>query len=486
MLVVEDDHSYGLLLRYQLENAGYTPVLTRSGEEGLQKLRETDPAAVLLDVNLPGKKGPEVLEEIHAISPELPVVMMTAAGTIELAVECMKRGAYDFMIKPLEVERLQAILRNAHQNRDLRNRVRFLEGALSRRHAFDQIIAFAPAMRSMVEQAQRASQTDMDVLVLGESGTGKEVFARAIHFNSARHKGPFVAINCGAIPEGLLESELFGHEKGAFTGASARRAGCFEQAHGGTLFLDEIGEMRPDMQVRFAARAGTARSAARGRRPHAARRCTRDFRDQSRPERTLERSEIPHRFVLPARHFGARTAADARTDRGYRPAGAAFPARSAPRRTHSCVDHFARGPGRADEVSVAGNVRELRNAIERAVVFEDSETISVGSLPPDIIRHVIGQQAVPPPKLTDTLNAASIRALLASQTFHADARQRAGCCGNREYASNEPGKFSLPVSAAGGETSRSGGGALAFPEQLRWTATATRFRLRLRARPVKF
>ncbi|MCZ7646615.1 MAG: sigma-54 dependent transcriptional regulator [Planctomycetota bacterium] len=251
ILVVEDDASYGLLLRYQLQREGYEPIVVQSGEEGLKKLGESEPSVVLLDVMLPGKDGRVILDEIHRNIPELPVVMVTAAGSVEMAVECMKRGAYDFLTKPFEFERLYAILRNAIEYHELKMQVRNLEGALFQKHGFEKIVAASERMRKVIDQAQRAAASDSDVLILGESGTGKEVLARAVHYGSSRRNGPFVAINCGAIPEGLLESELFGHEKGAFTGAVARRAGCFEQAHGGTLFLDEIGEMRPDMQVRL-------------------------------------------------------------------------------------------------------------------------------------------------------------------------------------------------------------------------------------------
>ena len=251
VMVVEDDNSFGELLRYQLKREGFEPYIIRTGEEALQKLAEIDPDVVLMDIMLPGIDGCALLGEVHPLHKELPIVMMTAAGSVEMAVDCMKRGAYDFLTKPFDFDRLQAILRNALQFRELKARVQQLEGALVKVHGFDQIIAHSPQMKLVLDHARRASVSDSDVLVLGESGTGKEVLARAMHFNSPRKSGPFVAINCGAIPESLLESELFGHEKGAFTGAIGRRAGCFEQAHGGTLFLDEIGEMRPDMQVRL-------------------------------------------------------------------------------------------------------------------------------------------------------------------------------------------------------------------------------------------
>ena len=414
ILVVEDDASYGLLLRYQLQREGYEPTVCPSGEEGLRRLDELDPAMVLLDVMLPGKDGRAVLEELHAARPELPVVMMTAAGSVEMAVECMKRGAYDFLTKPFEFERLYAILRNAAQYHDLRVRVQVLEGALEQRHGFDQIVAHSAVMKRLVEQSKRASQSDSDVLLLGESGTGKEVLARAIHFSSSRRKLPFVAINCGAIPEGLLESELFGHEKGAFTGAVARRTGCFEQANGGTLFLDEIGEMRPDMQVRLL-RALEQREV---RRVGSDKTIRVNVRVISATNQDIAARLREKRF---------------RTDLYYRLAILILeipPLKQRPEDIGPLAQFFLReaqrdGHTRATAISPEavdillryewpGNVRELRNAIERAIVFEDSSVITAASLPADILRRTVGDAAVPPPKVTDTYSAQDFKALLAA------------------------------------------------------------------------
>lgn len=414
VLVVEDDASYGELLRYQLKQEGYEPVLVRSGEEGVQKSNEIDPAVMLLDVMLPGKDGREVLAEVHLAHPEIPIVMMTAAGSVEMAVECMKRGAVDFLAKPFDIERLYSVLRNAIQIKELKARVNALEGALIQKHAFDNIVARAPVMRQVVEHARRASLSDSDVLVLGESGSGKEVFARAIHFNSPRRKGPFVAINCGAIPEGLLESELFGHEKGAFTGASSRRIGCFEQADGGTLFLDEIGEMRPDMQVRLL-RALEQREIRR-----------------VGGDRTIK---VNVRVISATNQDIAARIHDSkfRADLYYRlailvlemPPLRARPEDIGPLAQHFLVDACREGHTRATGISPEalnvlmnydwpGNVRELRNAVERAVVFEDSSNISVGSLPPEILRRTLGKQSVPAPKITETYGPETFKAMLAA------------------------------------------------------------------------
>ena len=458
VLVIEDDASYGELLKYQLKREGYEPLLARSGEEGLARAHDADPAVVLLDVMLPGKDGREVLAEIHQAHPDLPVVMMTAAGTVELAVECMKRGAVDFLTKPFDIERLYAILRNAIQIRDLRARVTALEGALIEKHGFDTIVGQSGMMRQVVEQSRRAAQSDSDVLVLGESGSGKEVLARAIHFNSARRKGPFVAINCGAIPEGLLESELFGHEKGAFTGASARRTGCFEQADGGTLFLDEIGEMRPDMQVRLL-RALEQREV---RRVGGDKTIKVNVRVISATNQDIAARISQNRF---------------RADLYYRLAILVLeipPLRSRPEDVAALAGHFlaeARRDGHTRATAITpetldvlmrydwpGNVRELRNAIERAVVFEDSSIITVGSLPPELIRKTLGTAAVPQPKVTETYNAETFKALLAAAGGAeglAAAQAAASAEANRVptppigYARPNSGQFQRPPTGAG-------------------------------------
>ena len=415
VMVVEDDNSFGELLRYQLKREGFEPVIVRSGEEGLARLAEIDPDVILMDIMLPGIDGCALLGEIHPLHKELPIVMMTAAGSVEMAVDCMKRGAYDFLTKPFDFDRLQAILRNALQFRELKARVQALEGALVKAHGFEQIVAHSKKMRTVVDQARRASTSDSDVLVLGESGTGKEVLARAMHFNSPRKSGPFVAINCGAIPESLLESELFGHEKGAFTGAIGRRAGCFEQAHGGTLFLDEIGEMRPDMQVRLLRalenreirRVGgdrtikvNARVISATNQDIATNIKNNSFRTDLYYRLAILVMELPTLRERPedigplAVHF----LDEARKEGHTRAKGF----------TQQALDVLMRYPW-------PGNVRELRNCVERSVVFEDSPFITPSSMPPDILKATLGAQAVPPPKLTETYTSEQFKALLAAQ-----------------------------------------------------------------------
>ena len=413
VMVIEDDLSFGELLRYQLQREKFEAHILRSGEEGLARCSELEPDVVLLDVMLPGKDGTVVLGELHSAHPDLPIVMMTAAGSVEMAVDCMKRGAYDFLTKPFDFERLQAILRNALQFRELKSRVQALEGALVKAHGFDQIIAHSLPMRQILDQGRRASASDSDVLILGESGSGKEILARAIHFNSQRKKGPFIAINCGAIPESLLESELFGHEKGSFTGAVARRSGCFEQAHGGTLFLDEIGEMRPDMQVRLL-RAVENREI---RRVGGDKTIKINTRVISATNQNIAVKKNTNAF---------------RADLYYRLAILVLevpPLRDRPDDVAPLAQHFldeARKEGHTRATRFLpqalealmrytwpGNVRELRNAIERAVVFEDGTMVAASSLPPEIVKATLGAQAVASLKLTETYTAEAFKAMLA-------------------------------------------------------------------------
>jgi two-component system, NtrC family, response regulator AtoC len=416
VLVVEDDVNFGKLLSFQLHREGFEPVICRSGEEALQRFSEIDPEIILLDVMLPGKDGTQLLPEFHATQPDLPIVMMTAAGSVEMAVDCMKRGAYDFLTKPFDFDRLHAILRNGLQMRELRQRVSALEGALVHAHGFDVIIAHSAKMRTLVDQAKRSAGSDSDVLILGESGSGKEVLARAIHFSSGRKKGPFVAINCGAIPESLLESELFGHEKGAFTGAIARRTGCFEQAHGGTLFLDEIGEMRPDMQVRLLRalenreirRVGGDKTIKVNTRVISATNQniaqnikTQSFRQDLYYRLAILVLEMPPlrdrvEDIAPlAQHF-----LDEARKEGHTRAQKFSP---------QALEAFCKYPW-------PGNVRELRNAVERAVVFEDSTMVQPNSLPPELVRSTLGHLPGPQAKLTETYTAEQFKALLAQSS----------------------------------------------------------------------
>ncbi len=251
VLVVDDEPSIRRLLTFHLERDGHRVATAVSGEEALERIGDGAPDLVLLDLMLPGIDGLETLARIRRVHPELPVIVLTAHGSVENAVEAMKLGAQDFLAKPFEVDRLRIAVRNALELGQLAREVRKLRSELGSRYSFEGIVGIRGGLRETVLLLEKVIPTDLTVLLEGESGTGKELFARAIHFEGPRREGPFVALNCAALPEALLESELFGHEKGSFTGAHESRAGKFEQADGGTLLLDEIGEMSPPVQAKL-------------------------------------------------------------------------------------------------------------------------------------------------------------------------------------------------------------------------------------------
>lgn len=240
ILLVEDRETLRRMLRRALEREGHEVSEAVDGQTAIRALGAGDFDLVLTDLKLPGASGLEVLAESRRVSPSTPVVVMTAYGTVETAVEAMKVGAYDFVEKPVEIDELYRIVRTA-VGEDLEEEIFTVPGGAD-------IIGGHLSLRAALRLAQKVAPTESTVLVLGESGTGKELFARAVHALSNRNAGPFVAVNCAAIPESLLENELFGHEKGAFTGANRREAGRFEQAKGGTLLLDEIGELNLGVQ----------------------------------------------------------------------------------------------------------------------------------------------------------------------------------------------------------------------------------------------
>ncbi len=243
ILLVEDKAELRAMLRKALERAGYSIEEAADGNSAIRKVRERRYLVVLSDLKLPGNSGIEVLREAQKVESTLPVILMTAYGSVEEAVTAMKEGAFDFIQKPVDLDHLKLLIeRGAKQQELLRENI-LLRGEYSARYGFPRIVGEHPSMQDASQMVQRVAATDSTVLLLGESGTGKELFARAVHHLSPRAAQPFVALNCAAIPEGLVENELFGHERGAYTGAGARKLGKLELAHRGTLFLDEIGEL---------------------------------------------------------------------------------------------------------------------------------------------------------------------------------------------------------------------------------------------------
>jgi len=251
ILVVDDDEGVRWALSKALERAGYRVSLAMDGPAGLAGASDPSVELVLLDIRLPGKDGLAVLKGIREVRPDLPVIMMTAYGTLQVAVEAMKQGAYDYIGKPFDVDELLLVVEKALQARALAEEVAHLRRVAEDAIDLGGIVGASPAMQQIFKAVGKVAGTDLTVLLRGESGTGKELIARAVHENSRRKGRPFVPVNCAAIPRDLLESELFGHERGAFTGAVSSRRGRFEQAEGGTLFLDEIGDMDLTLQTKL-------------------------------------------------------------------------------------------------------------------------------------------------------------------------------------------------------------------------------------------
>jgi two-component system NtrC family response regulator len=251
IVVVDDEPAQRELIGGFLKKQGHEVFLAANGPEALAHVTGRHVDVVLSDCRMPGMSGPELLLGIKAVNPEIPLILMTAYATVETAVEAMKDGAADYLTKPLDLEELLLRVARVAERARLKTEVRDLRARLVERHRLEGIIGESGRMQEVLALAKRVAPSDATVLIRGESGTGKELIARAIHFNSPRANGPLVNLNCAALPEQLLESELFGHEKGAFTGAIAQRKGRFEQADGGSIFLDEIGDLSPALQVKL-------------------------------------------------------------------------------------------------------------------------------------------------------------------------------------------------------------------------------------------
>jgi two-component system nitrogen regulation response regulator GlnG len=247
LLVIDDEESVCYSFRRVFEGDVVHVLTASTAVAGLQKVREHHPDVVVLDLQLPDRSGLDVFHEVHAADPRLPVIFITAHGTTETAIEAMKAGAFDYLVKPVDLERLSQLLDRAFETARLMR----VPAVLPVEEASDRIVGRSPIMQEMCKAIGRVAPQDVNVLILGESGVGKELVARALYHHGRRADLPFLAINCAAIPDALLESELFGHEKGAFTGAERKRIGKFEQCDGGTLFLDEIGDMAPALQAKM-------------------------------------------------------------------------------------------------------------------------------------------------------------------------------------------------------------------------------------------
>jgi DNA-binding NtrC family response regulator len=375
ILLVEDKESLRRVLRMTLEAAGYTVTEAEDARAAATEIARVPHRIVLTDLRMPHGSGLDVLRAARTADPDIPVIVMTAYGSIDEAVQAMKDGAHDFLQKPVDSNHLLLLVERALEQSRLRTENILLREEWSKRYGFPRIIGESEAIKRAVTETQRVAQTEANVLLLGESGTGKELFARAVHHLSTRRDKPLVAINCAAIPETLIENELFGHERGAFTGAGERRQGKFELASGGTVFLDEIGELPLNVQGKLLRAI-----------------------EEKTVDRIGGRSPIPVDVrVVAATNRDLRTAAEAgefRRDLFFRLA--VFPIEIPPLRERGAdiellARHFAaqlgrETHGRKAELSEAsikalsahqwpGNVRELENAIERACILADSTVL---------------------------------------------------------------------------------------------------------------
>ncbi|MFZ5968465.1 MAG: sigma-54-dependent transcriptional regulator [Bacillota bacterium] len=250
ILIADDEKNMIWAMKKALKDEGYKFITASDGEEAIMLAREEEPDLILLDLRMPKKDGMEALKEIKGFLTKTPVIMITAHGTMESAIEAMKLGAIDYISKPFDIEELKVVIKKALDIGILQEQIEFLTEELNK-NTGKIIIGDSEKIQQVLQIVSRVANSNATVLITGESGTGKELIANAIHYNSGRKDNPYIKVNCGALPESLLESELFGHEKGAFTGAVAKKPGRFERAEGGTLFLDEVGELTPPIQVKL-------------------------------------------------------------------------------------------------------------------------------------------------------------------------------------------------------------------------------------------
>ncbi|MDP3542163.1 MAG: sigma-54 dependent transcriptional regulator [Elusimicrobiota bacterium] len=401
ILLVEDNLSLGAMLGMELKRRGHAVDVAKSGAEALAKLGSSEYDAVVTDLKLGDLDGLEVLKFAKAKHPRVEVLVMTGHGSIDTAVAAMRAGAFDYLTKPVEPEELNLVLDKAIEHSRLVHEVERLREEVKDKYSFDGIVFSGPPMRKVLDLVQKVAATEATVLIMGESGTGKELIARALHEKSPRRNGAFVAINCGALPEGLLESELFGHVRGAFTGAERNKRGLFEEANGGTLFLDEISETTPGLQVKLL---------------------------RALQEGEIRRVGDNHPFKVSGRLLAAtnkdltKLVAEGkfREDLYYRLK--VFPIelpalRERPEDILPLAEHFLRkakkklggsaakfSPAAADALRRyrwPGNVRELEHVIERVLIMAGGVSIAPGDLPPEMIPSASAAKDDPKETLDD-------------------------------------------------------------------------------------
>jgi two-component system NtrC family response regulator len=454
ILIVDDEKNYLTILSAVLEDEGFEVLTALGGFQALEIYKSSDLDLILTDMKMPKMDGIELLENIKEIDPDLPVIMMTAHGTVDKAVEAMQKGAYTYILKPFDNERLIIYVKKAISMYQVFKENRRLRDAVESQYRFGNLIGKSKKMRDIFDTIQKVAPSGATVLIEGESGTGKELVARSIHFNSPRREKPFVAVNCSALAENLLESELFGHEKGAFTGAVASKKGRFELADGGTLFLDEIGELSPNLQVKLLRvlqekvfeRVGGIRTISVDIRIIAA--TNKDLQQEMRDGRFREdlyyRLDVVH-IVLPplkerqedirllVNHFIKKYASERQS---------AAPITGVDQEVDRLFFDY----------NWPGNIRELENVIERVMILCPGDTIRVSDLPKgfkDNVYNTLHLEGIPADaKLYDTLamieKALIERALKMSNNVQAHAADMLGI--GKSGLNQKIKKYNLEVS----------------------------------------
>lgn len=395
ILLVDDEKNILKVMSASLKKEGYDVETARSGEEAIGKIGNNRYNLVITDYKLPRINGLDLIQELKSKDPELPIIILTAYGTIEKAVEAMKKGAYNYLTKPINLEELNIVVSDAIERYALIEENKALRQRLLDKYSFDNIIGKSPALEEVFKMIRMVSQSNANILIIGESGTGKELVAKAIHFGSERKDFSFVPVDCAAIPEGLLENEIFGHEKGAYTGAYDKKIGLIEQAHRGTLFLDEVGELSLNLQKKLLRILQEREFQRLGGKE----RVKVNIRIIAATNRDLEQDVKEERF---------------REDLFYRLNVVSIPIPPLRDRIDDIpllAEYFLRKYNEENKKDIRtfdpevvklfmnygwrGNVRELENVVERAVVLCNFEKIILDNIPPNIVnsagdnRHIL-------------------------------------------------------------------------------------------------
>lgn len=384
LLIIDDEKNIrdGLAANFELED--YNVKTASSGEEGIELISKGDIDLVITDLRMPGISGEEVLKHVATVTPGIPVIILTGHGSIDAAVDAMRHGAYDFLTKPLNLDQLEMIVKRALESRELKLEHQDLKKSVDEKNAFKDMIGKSPAMQKIQEIIKKAAGSKASVLITGESGVGKEVVARAIHELSSRHGKAMIDVHCAALSETLLESELFGHEKGAFTGADHLQKGRFERAHGSTIFLDEIGEINQSTQIKILRvlaerkfeRVGGEQTIAVDVRVVAAtnRNLENEIKEGKFREDLFYRLNVIHIHVPPLR--------ERKSDLPL--LMASFLSRFNEENGKSIKGFDNKSKAAMNSYDWPGNIRELRNCVESAVVMCSGDEITIDDLPVNI------------------------------------------------------------------------------------------------------